>query len=266
MRIVTIQKQDFAQTLARGLSCLEVLAGAALPLTCTEVAKAMNVSRAAARRVLLTLQHLGYTSEERGVYASSPKVLSLGRSILGKNSLWSAVEPEVVALSNQFSEPCSISVLEGLDILFVCRDSARRIYSARLGVGDRLPAYCSASGKMLLSLLPEKDLSAALSGVTLPPRGPAALTDVRALKAALRQVRAADFALAVDEMEEGTISIGVPIRERDGRAIAAMSVASHRSRRSPTYMKKSVLPLLRTAATRVGAIVRDFQDRKWTVF
>jgi IclR family transcriptional regulator, pca regulon regulatory protein len=261
-----IQKKDFAQTLARGLACLEVLAEASQPLSCTQVAEAMEVSRAAARRVLLTLQHLGYAREDRGLYVVSAKTLSLGRGMLGNDNIWSAVSVEVVGLANHFSEPCSVSVLEGVEIIFVCRDSTRKVYSSRLGVGDRLPAHCTASGKLLLSTLPDKELASRLSGRALQPCGPASVTDINALKTALRQVRENGFALAIDEMEEGTISVAVPIREREGRPIAAMSVASHRSRHSPTDLKRSVLPELRAAASRVEGIVRDFQDRKWTVF
>jgi len=263
---IAIEKKDFAQTLARGLACLEVLADASQPLSCSEIAAAMKVSRAAARRVLLTLQHLGYALAERGVYAPSAKVLSLGRGMLGKTGVWTAAGAEVIALANRFNEPCSISVLEGLEILFVSRDSTRRVYSLRLGVGDRLPAHCSASGKMLLALLSDKELNSRLSSARLERRGPASLTQVRSLKGALKQAREAGFAVAVDEMEEGTISIAVPIREREGRAIAAMSVASQRSRRKAADLQKDVLPELKAAAKRVEDVVRDFQDRKWTVF
>jgi IclR family pca regulon transcriptional regulator len=261
-----LPKRDFAQTLARGLNCLEVLADASKALSCSEVAAAMKVSRAAARRLLLTLQYLGYTLEERGVYASSPKVLALGRGVLASGGLWNSVAPEVVGLADRFNEPCSISVLEGLDILFVCRDATRRIFSTRLGVGDRLPAHCSASGKMLLSLLSDREIAARLKGANLRQQGPAAITDTGKLKASLREIRAAGFAMAIDEMEEGTHSIAVPIRERSGRAVAAMSLASHKSRRSPSDLKKSALTALREAVLRVEAIIRDFQDRNWTMF
>jgi len=261
-----IQKRDFAQTLARGLACLEALADADSPLSCTQVATAMNVSRPAARRILLTLQSLGYVRAEAGRYAPSPKVLSLGRGMLSKGRLWDIVAPEIVALANRFNEPTSISVLDGLDIVFVCRDSTRRIYTTRLGVGDRLPAHCSASGKMLLALLPQSEADARLKGVTLRAQGRASITNLRTLKTALQEIRAADFSLAVDEMEEGTISIAVPLRERGGRAIAAMSVASHRSRLNPTDLKKSVLPQLRAAATSIESIIRDFQDRNRVIF
>jgi IclR family transcriptional regulator, pca regulon regulatory protein len=260
-----IKKQDFAQTLARGLSCLEVLANAPVPRSVTEVANAMGVHRASARRILLTLQSLGYVIEDRARYASAPKVLSLGRGMLSKTSVWTAVSPEVVGIADRFNEPCSISVLEGLDILFVCRDSTRRIYTARLGVGDRLPAHCSASGKMLLALLPKEDLDRRLNGARLIRQGPASFSDPDALKAALVQIRQNDFATAVDEMEDGTLSIAVPLRERQGRAVAAMSVASHRSRMSPKDLEANVLPTLREAAERVQAILRDFQDRNWTL-
>lgn len=266
MSDVEIKKQDFAQTLARGLACLEALAAAAKPQSVSEVALAMNVHRASARRILLTLQSLGYVSEDRGLFVSAPKVLSLGRGMLGKSSLWSAVAPKVVELADRLNEPCSISVLEGLDILFVCRDSTRRIYTARLGVGDRLPAHCTASGKVLLGSLPATDLDKRLRGVQLASYGPASITQTSTLKAALKDIRANGFATAVDEMEDGTLSIAVPIKERSGRTIAAMSVATHRSRKTPADLKKNVLPVLRMTAESVQGTVQDFQDRNWTVF
>jgi IclR family pca regulon transcriptional regulator len=260
-----IKKQDFAQTLARGLACLQILADSPLPVGASEVATAMEIHRASARRILLTLEHLGYVSEDRGLYVASPKVLALGRGLLGRTSVWTAVTPEVVAVADRFNEPCSISVLDGLEILFVCRDATRRIYTSRLGVGDRLPAHCTASGKTLLSALPAADLAARLSGVTLKRQGPCSLTTPKSLTSALRDIRNKDYALAVDEMEEGTLSIALPLRERLGRVVAAMSVASHRSRMSPDDLVNRVLPPLREAADRVQSTLRDYQDRNWTI-
>jgi IclR family pca regulon transcriptional regulator len=260
-RTVALEKRDFAQTLARGLVCLEVLSNTVSPIGCSEVAATMGVSRAAARRILLTLQHLGYVTEHQGRYASAPKVLSLGRSVLGEGTLWSKVAPEVVGLADRFNEPCSISVLDGLEIVFVCRDATRRIFTSRLGVGDRLPAHCSASGKVLLASLPERDLTERLKGVSLDRHGPSAITGHRQLLAALRGVRTDGYALAVDEMEDGTLSIAVPIRERQGRTIAAMSLASHRSRMAPNALTKQVLGELRAATARIERTVGDFQDR-----
>jgi IclR family transcriptional regulator, pca regulon regulatory protein len=260
-----LQKQDFAQTLARGLLCLEVLSDAALPLSTSQIASAMNVSRAAARRILLTLEHLGYVMEQHALYTPTPKVLALGRGLIGKTSVWANVNPQVIAVANQFDEPCSISVLEGMDIVFVCRDSTRRIYTSRLGVGDRLPAHCSASGKMLLASLPEPELAKRLKGASLTRHGPSSKTTAATLKKALVEVRSRGFAMAVDEMEDGTLSIAVPLREQHGRAIAAMSVASHRSRISPAALEKNVLPVLREAAVRIENVVRDFQDRGWLI-
>lgn len=260
-----IQKRDFAQTLARGLACLEQLAAADAPLTCTEIARAMNVSRAAARRILLTLESLGYVAEERGVFGPTPKVLALGRGVLRRTSVWTAVSPMVVALADQVNEPCSISVLEGLDIVFVSRDATRRIYTSRLGVGDRLPAHCSASGKMLLASLPVVELDRRLEGAVLAKQGPASVTDVAELKTKLNEARRADFATAIDEMENGTISIATPLREGGGRVVAAMSVASHRDRMSLEDLTSDVLPRLREAGREVEGVLRDFQDRKWAI-
>lgn len=261
-----IKKQDFAQTLARGLACLEVLADASAPASVAEVARDMDVHRASARRILLTLESLGYVREERGRFSASPKVLSLGRGMLSRSSVWTAVSAEVVGVANQFNEPCSIAVLEQLEILFVCRDATRRIYTSRLGVGDRLPAHCSASGKILLAQLSEEELRRRLKGVVLVRHGPASITSEAALRKALGEVRRVGFATAIDEMEDGTLSIAVPLREREGRVVAAMSVASHRSRSSPADLEKRILPALREAAARVEATFRDFQDRNLATF
>ena len=261
-----LQKRDFAQTLARGLTCLEVLAELREPAGCSQVAAAMDVSRAAARRILLTLEHLGYVIKQRGLYAASPKVLSLGRGVLAKTSVWSAVAPEVVAMADRFNDPCSISVLDGLDIVFVCRDSTRRIYTSRLEAGDRLPAHCSASGKILLSALPPAELSRRLAATLLAKRGPRSITEQGQLEAALRAVRNDDFAIAADEMEDETVSIAVPLRECDGRIVAAMSFASHRSRRSVADLHDTILPHLREAARKVERIIADYQDRRWVIF
>lgn len=263
MNSLKIQKRDFAQTLARGMACLEVLAGQALPATNPEIAAKMRVSRAAGRRILLTLESLGYVREERGHYAVTPKVLSLGRSVLTSGGIWNSVAPEVVAVADRFNEPCSVSILDGLDIVYVCRDATRRIYSSRLGIGDRLPAHCSASGKMLLSALSEQDLESRLKGVRLKRCGPASLCDSATLKRALARVKANDFATAVDEMEDGLISIAVPLRKRDKSVAGAMALASHRSRMSHTELKRRVLPALREAAARAESIIHDFQDRNW---
>lgn len=260
-----IQKRDFAQTLARGLACLEQLAEAEAPVTCAELARAVDVSRAAARRILLTLESLGYVKEERGYYVSAPKVLSLGRGVLRRTNVWNAASSVVVSLADQLNEPCSISVLEGLDIMFVSRDSTRRIYTSRLGVGDRLPAHSSASGKMLLASLPVDELDQRLAGTVLARLGPASVTNPETLKARLAEVRQADFASAIDEMEAGTISIAVPLRERSGRVVAAMSVASHRDRMTPEAIISGILPQLREAAQRVEGMMRDFQERNWAI-
>ncbi len=261
-----LEKRDFAQTLARGLACLEVLADMAAPAGCTPIATAMGVSRAAARRILLTLEHLGYVVEDRGLFAPSPKVLSLGRGILARQSVWSAVAPEVVGIADRFNEPCSISVLDGLDIVFVCRDSTRRIFTSRLQAGDRLPAHCSASGKVLLAALPDEELERQLAAAVLPKWGSACITDAERLKAALNAVRKQGFGLAIDEMEDGTLSIAVPLLDREGRIVAAMSLASHRTRMTSEALQSQILPVLDATRTKVQSIIADYQDRGRVIF
>ena len=261
-----IKKADFAQTLARGLACLEALSASDEPMSASEVSAIIDVHRASARRILLTLASLDYVAEISGRFMLTPHILTLGRSLFSRNSLWSTVNGVVVSTANALDEPCSVSVLEGLDILFVCRDATRRIYTSRLGVGDRLPAYCSASGKVLLSALPEPQLDELLSRHKLTPRGPKAITNPEFLKKELRKVSSDGYAVAIDEMEAGTLSIAVSLRERNGAVVAAMAIATHRSRITPEKLRDKFLSPLLNGKDRVEMIIRDYQDRGWATF
>ncbi len=158
----SIAKPDFSRTLARGLDLLETLSDAAEPLSVSQTAERVGISRAASRRLLLTLRELGYVRTDGTRYWLTARVLQLGAGLVRSGGLWSSVAPSVIDLANRLNEPCSISVLDGSDTVFVCRDATRRIFTTRLGVGDRLPAHCSASGKMLLACLPTPDLDRVL--------------------------------------------------------------------------------------------------------
>ena len=156
-----------------------------------------------------------------------------------------------------------MSVLDGPDTLFVCRDATRRIFTTRLGVGDRLPAHCSASGKTLLACLPAPDLERVLAIRPLAARTPASLIDPARLGLELALTRSRGYGLAIDEMEDGTLSVAVPLRDRDGRVVAAMSLASHRMRCTPGDLEGPLLDELRSTALRVEQVIESFQDRGW---
>ena len=259
----SIAKPDFSQTLARGLDLLSALSAATEPLSVSQAAKQVGISRAATRRLLLTLRETGYVRSDGTRFWLAARVLQLGAGLIRGGGLWNSVAPHVIELADRLNEPCSVSVLDGADTLFVCRDATRRIFTTRLGVGDRLPAHCSASGKMLLSCLSTSDVERVLSIRPLVARTPVSITDPRCLHAELASTRGRGYGLAIDEMEEGTLSVAVPLRERGGRVIAAMSVATHRMRCTPDDLRGPLLDALRSAALQVQQVIESFGDRGW---
>ncbi|WP_131116565.1 IclR family transcriptional regulator domain-containing protein [Lichenihabitans psoromatis] len=258
-----IAKPDFSQTLARGLDLLGALSDSAASLSVSQAAERVGISRAAARRLLLTLRELGYVRSDGTLFWLTAHVLQLGAGLIRSGGVWASVAPYVIDIADRLNEPCSVSVLDGPDTLFVCRDATRRIFTTRLGVGDRLPAHCSASGKTLLACLPEPDLDRVLALRPLVARAPASITDPVRLRSELGFTRVRGYGLAIDEMEDGTLSVAVPLRDRDGQVIAAMSVASHRMRRTPADLQGSLLDDLRLAAQQVERVIESFGDRGW---
>ena len=161
---------------------------------------------------------------------------------------------QVTELSNRMNEPFSVSVLDGLKIRFVVRDQQRRIHAARLLVGDTLPAYCSAAGKVLLAALDPDEVDSLIEREgPLVRRTPSTITDRDALTAALRQVRLQSWATAEDEMDAGTLGIAVPIFDGHGKVVAALAVGSHKRRRSLLELESIFRPVLLDAADRISS-------------
>ena len=259
----SIAKPDFSQTLARGLDLLGALSDSAVPLSVSQASARVGISRAASRRLLLTLRELGYVRSDGTRFWLTARVLQLGAGLVRSGALWTSVAPYVIDLADRLNEPCSVSVLDGPDTIFVCRDATRRIFTTRLGVGDRLPAHCSASGKTLLAFLPEAELDKVLALRPLVARTAASIIDPVRLRSELGLTRARGYGLAIDEMEDGTLSVALPLRDRAGRVVAAMSLASHRIRRTPADLQGPLLDELRVAALQVERVIESFGDRGW---
>lgn len=253
--------RDFSQSLARGLAILELFRGNVTYLTPSSVSSEIGMSRAAARRLLLTLQDLGYLQSDGRRFWLTPRILRLGQNLFSVNGLWQMVNHRVVELANAFNEPCAAAVLDGLEIVYMARDSVRHIYTSRLAIGDRMPAYCSSLGKVLLAALTPDELDALLVDQPLVKRTEKTITEPKALKAELDEVRRRHWAKVEDEMDEGTISIAVPLRGADGKLVAALNVASHRSRCDMETMITTMLPKLQIAAQDIEVIIRSYELR-----
>lgn len=245
----------YVQSFARGLQVIGCFSAEAPEQTLTEVARRSGLSRAGARRILLTLQTLGYVSSDGRLFRLSPRILDLGFAYLSSMPIWNLAEPAMQALALQVGESCSAAVLEGNDIIYVMRVPTHKIMSIGLGVGSRLPAYCTSLGRMLLADLEE---AAALAVLQASPRRALTrhtLTDPQDLLARVRQARKQGWCLVNQELEEGLVSLAAPLRDRSGRMVAALNISGQINRTSARQMQETMLPALREAADQISALL-----------
>ncbi|WP_093911191.1 IclR family transcriptional regulator C-terminal domain-containing protein [Streptomyces sp. cf386] len=240
--------RDFIESLARGLTVLTAFGEDRAELTLSEVAQVTGLARATARRALITLEHLGYVTARDRTFSPTPRVLALGFPPLSRTTLSRIAQPHLTELAGQVRDSTSLGVLAGEDIQFTAHVPISRIMSANVTVGTRLPAPATSLGRVILA-----DLQPAERPLNLRKLTARTTTDPADLAAILEQVRQAGYSLVDEELEEGLRSIAVPVRDRTGRVVAAVSVAMHTTRRTPGQCVADVLPHLRDTAARIEA-------------
>jgi IclR family pca regulon transcriptional regulator len=245
----------YVQSFARGLSVIRSFNAERQAQTLTDVAEATGLTRAGARRILLTLLTLGYVETEGRLFRLTPKILELGFTFLTSLPFWNLAEPVLEQLSATVQESASAAVLDGHEIVYVLRVPMQKIMTINLSIGSRLPAYCSSMGRVLLSALDDAELDARLMASTLSRRTPHTITDMAALKAEIAQIRAQGWAIVDQELEAGLISISAPIRNRQGRVIAAMNISGNAQRKNAQQMIETYLTPLCDAAAGVSRLV-----------
>ena len=247
------RRTDFVQSLDRGLAVIRCFSSEHPSLTLSEVAERTGLTRAAARRFLLTLQELGYVGSSGRQFSLRPRVLALGYAYLSSFSVSQIAQPHLEDLTEELHESCSVSVLDGDDIVYVARASANRIMTIALTVGTRLPPYPTSMGRVLLAGLPEAELDAHLSRARLRKLTEHTVDDPDQLRAILADVRAKGWAAVDQELEAGVRSIAVPIRDSSGRVVAAINASAHAARVPMRTLEKQFLPRLLDAAQQIDA-------------
>jgi IclR family pca regulon transcriptional regulator len=242
----------YVQSFARGLEVIRSFSASAPRQTLTEVAGRTGLTRAGARRILLTLQTLGYVESDGRLFALTPRILDLGFAYLSSMPIWNVAEPVMEQLVEEVKESCSAGVLEGTDIMYVLRVSTRKIMRNSLGVGSRLPAYCTSLGRMLLAGLPDDEVLRLLQASALEARTKHTITDIDALLAKVQQARRQGWCMINQELEEGLVSLAAPIVNRSGRTVAALNISGQVNRTTPRQMQETMLPALRAAAREVS--------------
>jgi IclR family pca regulon transcriptional regulator len=235
---------NFMTSLARGLSVIRAFTDQEPNLSIAEVAKLAGISRAAARRCLYTLAQLGYADSDGRTFFLRPKMLTLGYAFLSSAALPQVLQPFLERVSATLRESSSAAVLEEDEIVYIARASTQRIMSVELSVGSRLPAYCTAMGRVLLAHLPADQLTAYLRSAQLKP-----LTELTITRRDV--VREQGYALVDQELEVGLVSIAVPVRNVGGGVVAAINVSVQAARVAPGEMDTRYLPVLREAADEI---------------
>jgi len=246
----------FVQSLERGLAVIRAFDADHPELTLSDVARATGLTRAAARRFLLTLADLGYVRTDGRRFALSARVLDLGYAYLSALTLPEVATPHLERLVAEVRESSSVSVLDGDDIVYVARVPTSRIMRVAINVGTRFPAYATSMGRVQLAGLPEAELDAYLARADLRRLTAHTLAQPDALRAELARIRAQGWALVDQELEEGLRSVAAPIRDRTGAVVAAINVSAHASRASKDAVRRTLLPPLLAAAERIEADLR----------
>ena len=226
------------------------------PQSVSEVAERAQLTRAATRRFLLTLEDLGYVRAAGSRYSLTPQTLELGYAYLSSLSLPEIAQPHLQALVDEVHESSSISVLDGDDVVYVARVAAGRIMSVRIDVGTRFPAHATSMGRVLLAGLPEEERAAVRKRADLKPLTPSTITSVAELRAEIDRVQEAGFAIVDQELEVGLCSVAVPIRDAKGNVVAAINLSTHATRTNPEEIQAKLLPPLRATADRIERDLR----------
>jgi IclR family pca regulon transcriptional regulator len=246
----------FVQSLARGLTVIRAFDAGSPELTLSDVARKTGLTRAAARRFLLTFADLGYVRTDGRLFALSPRVLELGYAYLSSLTLPEVAEPHLEHLVAEVHESASVSVLDGGDVVYVARVPTSQIMRVTISIGTRFPAYATSMGRVLLAGLPEDRLDAFLATAPLHSFTARTLTSEAALRDELKRVREQGWALNDQELEEGLRSIAAPIHDHAGRVTAAVNIAAPAGRTSAESATTVLLPRLLATAARIEADLR----------
>jgi IclR family pca regulon transcriptional regulator len=242
---------DYVQSLDRGLMVLCALGQLRGPATLSEVAAACGLSRAVVRRLLLTLAHLGYVHQDGRDFRLGARVLELGFGYLGSLGFADIARAPMEALAHRVNESCSMGVLEGRDVVYVQRVSVSKVMAVALGIGARLPAWCTSMGRVLLGTLPDGELEAWLAAERLERVTPHTCTEPRELLRRIRQARADGYAYVEQELERGLCSVAVPLSNRDGTTVAAINVGMPYRENARGRALAEILPALRETAREI---------------
>jgi IclR family pca regulon transcriptional regulator len=246
---------DFVESLDRGLRLLQKFGSTSGPMTLSDLARAADLPRATARRILFTLERGGFVASDGKLFTLTPHVLTLAASYLRSSQVVSVLQPVLDRIAMAAQEISSLAVLDGDEVVFIARGSPARVFSTGLDIGYRLPAFCTSVGRAMLGQFDNAELAKRLAAMRREAVTPYTVTDPELLLAAIVTDREKGYSLVDREAEPGFRSISVPIRRYDGAIVAAINMGAHVDRVSTGEMIDRFLPLLREGAESVKSML-----------
>lgn len=253
--------RDYIQSIERGFSVLLAFDAERANPTLAEVATVTGLSRPAVRRILLTLQRLGYVHGAKGRWMLTPRVLSIGQHYSASHGIIETAQPHLRWLAEQTDESASLAALDGTEVVYIGRVPVRRIMSIDIAIGSRVPAHATSMGRALLAWAPQQQVDQ-VTDAGLRAYTKRTVTDATEFRRALRRVRDQGWSLVAEELEEGLLSVSAPIRERSGAVVAALASSTSSGRSDVDRMREEIVPLVLKCASEISADLGHHATRR----
>jgi len=250
-----VSERNHINGLKKGLSVIECFDDTNQKLTISEVAQRTGLSRASARRCLLTLVDLGYASADRTFFSLTHKVLRLGFSYLSSASLPQILQRQIEELGEETRESCAAALLDGTEVLYIAKSTAKRVLASGVNIGGHLPAFCTSTGRVLLAELPPEEAQKCLKAAKRPRLTPHTITKVDELMKLLPEIHKQGYCLVEEELEVGLISLSVPVYNNTGTAVAALNIGTNRQKFDGPALLKNFLSKLQAIQEKVAPLI-----------
>lgn len=249
---MTREDPDFLDAVEKAMRVIQAFSANEPALRITRVAELTGLTRATARRLLLTFERLGFVESNDGLFRLTPRVLRIGYSYLSSLPFAEHIQGELRSLAEEFNESCSAATLDGEEIVYVARVPAKRSMTITLAVGSRLPAYPTSMGRVLLAGLSDEALEEYFSRATIQQLTAQTVTNRERLRAIIAETRSNGFAIVDGEREEGVRSAAAPIRASTGQVLAAINISVNAARVPLEYLQESIVPRLKVTAAEIS--------------
>lgn len=220
-------------------------------LTVSQVAVKADLSRAAARRFLLTLTDLGYLQMVGTFFELTPRTMDIGASFMANLTLPRIAEPHLKSLAAKLDETTSVCILDRTDIVYVARVAAPRLVSISINVGTRFPAWATSMGRVLLAGLDRAERETYFDSIKLEQFTDHTVSSINQLRTAVEEAGRIGWAVVSGELENGLRGVAVPVR-RDNQVVAAVNVSLQGHRIGQESVDRDIVPLLQSAASQIG--------------